>query len=239
MTGISLQRAAALSLAAHVAFFILTLLITRNSFISFTPKTYTVTIVSPKDKARPMVSKSPKVDPAKKKAGAIKEPKVQPKKMPVSKTRPEREAPSMEYVTKKIESLKAQKERERKDEAIEAIKQVKLSSIVDQLAASKTTGASEGPSKSDLLDNYTGRVQADIYKEWVFPNIDISNLEALISVKILRSGTIVVNSFKKSSGNRLFDSSALKAINKASPVDPPPFDTILEDVIIRFVPYEE
>ena len=59
------------------------------------------------------------------------------------------------------------------------------------------------------------------------------NLEAVISVTIMSNGTVKINSVEKSSGNVLFDRSVLRAINKASPVSPPPHEM---EIGLRFTP---
>ncbi|MFH2075814.1 MAG: energy transducer TonB, partial [Pseudomonadota bacterium] len=47
-------------------------------------------------------------------------------------------------------------------------------------------------------------------------------LEAVIDVTILRSGGVTAINFEKRSGNRYFDDSALKAVQKALPFPPLP-----------------
>lgn len=74
-----------------------------------------------------------------------------------------------------------------------------------------------------------------IWEEWVFPagTDDAAGLEAVISIKILKDGTIKIKDIEKSSGNPMFDGSALKAINRASPLKPPPFEM---EIGVRFTP---
>jgi colicin import membrane protein len=49
----------------------------------------------------------------------------------------------------------------------------------------------------------------------------------------MRDGTIKVQGIEKSSGNALFDRSAQRAIAKATPVTPPPYEM---EIGIRFYP---
>ena len=58
-------------------------------------------------------------------------------------------------------------------------------------------------------------------------------LEAIISVKILKDGTVIVQRVEKSSGNTLFDRSAIRALAKASPLPPPPYEM---EIGVRFYP---
>ena len=76
-----------------------------------------------------------------------------------------------------------------------------------------------------------------IRDEWeIPPDFDSSGLEVEISIKIDRSGKVVYKAIEKSSGNILFDQSALKAISKASPLDIPPLLLVMEEIVLRFYP---
>jgi colicin import membrane protein len=88
-------------------------------------------------------------------------------------------------------------------------------------------------SKGSLFDSYYGKITNEIRKEWVYPDIGEKNLQAIIFVKIMRDGTIKVQGIEKSSGNALFDRSAQRAIAKATPVTPPPYEM---EIGIRFYP---
>ena len=68
---------------------------------------------------------------------------------------------------------------------------------------------------------------------WVFPDTGKKDLEAIISIRILKDGTIISQRIEKSSGNPLFDRSAIKALAKASPLSPPPYEM---DIGVRFYP---
>ena len=52
-------------------------------------------------------------------------------------------------------------------------------------------------------------------------------------MKIAKDGTLSVQGVEKKSGNTLFDRSALRAIAKASPVAPPPYEM---EIGMRFFP---
>jgi len=62
---------------------------------------------------------------------------------------------------------------------------------------------------------------------------DERTIEAIVSVRILKDGTALVQKVEKSSGNALFDRSALKALAKASPLAPPPYEM---EIGVRFYP---
>lgn len=81
--------------------------------------------------------------------------------------------------------------------------------------------------------DYYSMIVKRIHQEWVFPESLDRNLEAIISIKIAKDGSIKIDRIEKSSGNQLFDRYALRAINKASPLPPPPQEM---EVGVRFYP---
>jgi colicin import membrane protein len=81
-------------------------------------------------------------------------------------------------------------------------------------------------------DYYT-KITKEIWQQWVFPETGDKNLEAIISIRIMRDGAVLISRVEKSSGNSLFDKSAVRAISKASPVTPPPREM---EIGVRFYP---
>jgi colicin import membrane protein len=230
MSGPSLQRAAALSMAVHVALFFMGMAVARNPFLSLTPKVYEVTIYTPE--VKPPETKRNHVEPP---PPPTKRPKTKPKRAP----RKQADIPR-QYVSEKLDAIKTKKEKERyMSERLEDIQKRKKIQSIRQLAASRAAKAESASAKAEILDGYKRKIQAEIYEGWVFPDIDIKNLEALISIRILKNGSITVNRFESPSGSKPFDRSALKAINKASPVEPPPFGAPIDEIIVRFIPHDE
>ncbi|MEN2993750.1 MAG: energy transducer TonB [Thermodesulfovibrio sp.] len=80
---------------------------------------------------------------------------------------------------------------------------------------------------------YLALISGLIRYHWNIPETVPKNLEAVISVRILPDGQIIIEGFEKSSGNTLFDSSVIKAIKNSSPL-PPPKDEVV--VGLRFKP---
>jgi colicin import membrane protein len=74
------------------------------------------------------------------------------------------------------------------------------------------------------MNKYYAMIWARIKNQWVLPQsiLPRENIEAVVNVKILRSGAVTELSFEKRSGNRYFDESAMKAIRKADPLPPLP-----------------
>ncbi len=85
---------------------------------------------------------------------------------------------------------------------------------------------------------YYSMIWSRIKGKWALPEgiLPGENVEAVISAKILKGGTVNSLSFEKQSGNKFFDESAMRAIKKASPFPPLP-EWIKEESIeigIRF-----
>jgi TonB family protein len=74
------------------------------------------------------------------------------------------------------------------------------------------------------MNEYYAMVWMRIKGRWAFPKSMLSNrnMEAVVHVRILRSGDIADLWYEKSSGNKYFDESALKAVKKANPFPPLP-----------------
>jgi colicin import membrane protein len=84
-----------------------------------------------------------------------------------------------------------------------------------------------------LFDAYYSKIRDEIWQEWVYPDTGQKDLETIISIRIMKDGIVSVQKIEKSSGNPLFDSSAIKAITKASPLPPPPYEM---EIGVRFYP---
>ena len=83
------------------------------------------------------------------------------------------------------------------------------------------TGGGEGKVK---MDAYYAVIWSLIRSQWALPGdiVPRGNIEAIVHARILRSGAVTELSFEKRSGNRYFDESAMKAIQKANPFPPLP-----------------
>ena len=83
--------------------------------------------------------------------------------------------------------------------------------------------SSGGGDVNDKMGPYYSAIWSRIKGQWVFPGLQPGDSwETVIHVTILRSGAVTGINFEKRSGNRYFDDSALKAIQKASPFPPLP-----------------
>lgn len=97
-------------------------------------------------------------------------------------------------------------------------------------AASKagvTENPKNQPAESEInarMSEYYATVWMRIKRMWALPQsmIPNKNMEAVVHVRIMRSGEIADLRYEKSSGNKYFDESALKAVKKADPLPPLP-----------------
>ncbi len=86
------------------------------------------------------------------------------------------------------------------------------------------TAQGEAAGMSMNMRVYYSTIWSMIKGKWALPGgiVPDDNIEAVLSVKILRDGVVTNLSFEKRSGNRYFDESAMRAIKKASPFPPLP-----------------
>jgi colicin import membrane protein len=90
-------------------------------------------------------------------------------------------------------------------------------------------GSGSGPRTLEVIKIYQAEIQYQIQKNWAFPPQLADNnfdLEAMLGIKILRSGEIEDIWFDKKSGNHNLNESAHKAIMKSNPLPPLPDEYI-------------
>jgi len=219
----SLQKTTALSLALHISFLCIALLLLRQSNKHVMPSPYVVSLVSPAVlKGKTMDIREGKGLPKPLKDTSVVEavPKQDMKK---------RDKKREEMVEEKIAAIAAKKKVERL---------VKLRSEISLKASSNIgKGTSEiSPvqgEKGSLFDEYYAKIRKEIWQQWAFPATGQKDLEATISIKIIKDGTIFIQKIEKSSGNPFFDKSAIRALTKASPISPPPYEM---EIGVRFYP---
>jgi len=200
-------------------------------------RSYFVNLVGPIE--RPAMKRSSKshanapVPEVKTKKTETKTKKTETKKLNKPLPKADMSLETDKTVSKEIERIKAiralSKQKKKKEEAknheIEVIRQSVLGS------ASKGPAGIPSPLQSTESDAYYGLITEKIWSEWIYPEYDSSGLEVVISFKIDVQGKVVSQEIEKSSGNVLFDRSAVKAILKASPLPPPPAEM---DIGVRF-----
>jgi colicin import membrane protein len=232
MRGLSLQKATIISFALHLTVFLAAVLILRHTSRMVMPAPYTVNLVSPDvikgiDK-RADVYKRADADKGRDE-NVVQETKESVAPSASAKKSKKEIAKEKEMLEKKISAIAAKKK-------IEKI--VKLRSVITLKASGdnrnlneKTVSAPSG--KGGTSEDYYTKITKEIWQQWVYPNVGKKDIEAVVSIKILRDGTAIVQKIEKSSGNSVFDKSALRALAKASPLPPPPYEM---EIGVRFYP---
>jgi len=149
-------------------------------------------------------------------------------------------------VKKKSASLKPKKkktslsEKKREKEVIEKA----LAKISKELEEQKLKGATFGRETISLRYKwYYDQIWYKVKANWILPKEVIAektSLETWIVIKIGRSGELIEMSIEKSSKNRLYDESCLRAIKKSAPFPPLPvnYPQSIMELGIRFRPEE-
>ncbi len=228
MNTLSLRTAAVVSLLLHVLLFLTASVAFRNTTRLKLPEVYSVKVVTTggkkggppgirqikriKERRRKILSKKKAVVVEKE----VRETVRKGVKEPVKEERP------LVSVEEEIALLKAKKEIE---ERVKLKRQVLVS--LEEIGG---TGGAE----MTVEDAYWAEVRQRIWQEWVVPEFLIKEgLEAVISIRVKRDGTVEILEVESSSGEPLFDRAAIRALQKASPLPPPPRQM---DITVRFTP---
>lgn len=165
------------------------------------------------------------------------------KKIEVSSTRPKKIISDDSIIRDSIDALRAKKDIER---LVSLRKMIDVEGTQGSVgrdhkaeikSKSEYSGAnviSQGTLSQGKGDDYYSLIVQQIRQQWVFPERLEKDLEAIVSIKISKDGKVSIERIEKSSGNKLFDRSVLMAINKASPLPPPPLTDM--EIGIRFRP---
>ncbi|MBZ0154978.1 MAG: TonB C-terminal domain-containing protein [Alphaproteobacteria bacterium] len=236
----SFQSALLSSLFLHVLLVIAAVFGVRHSSFYKTPAPYVVSLMDESSSAAPRRSggESPKEElPREEKE--TQEPAV------VAPPPPEKEKPSAKK--KEDESLVQDRiaalEAKRKIEKLASLRKVidiappgsaapaATRLPVPPLKESGPGGSGAAPSGGA---DYYSLVVSKIRQQWVYPETLDRDVEAVISIRIAKDGSVTIDRLEKSSGNRLFDRSVMSAITKASPLPAPPPG--VEEIGVRFRP---
>ena len=182
--------------------------------------------------------------------------KKPPKKEPPPKKTVEKKEKQKEIAGKKSEQEPA-KAQKKQAEKIEKQRQAQLKDALARMKASvdsKGRGAqgtnyggngtggdagSGGAGEADPLELYKLKIQLAIQQNWVFNDVMAGlnqDLEAIIFIKILKSGEIRDISFETRSGNHYLDASAKKALQRANPLPELPKGMSSYEVVLGFSP---
>lgn len=238
------------SAVLHVLFIIFVTVPVRTKEKEY--KNYFVNLVGPADVRRPVKAAREK-EPVPPKTITEKIPandkdalktKLQPQQMDVPKKgvslEPEKSAERVSREIARLQALKAlstkkkqkeeqiEKGRRNEEEVAQAIEIIRKNKLGD---VPKGTGALPGTQSSEDINPYITMVQQKIWDQWIHPEFSSEDLEAVLSFQIDRKGNIVSPKIVQSSGNVLFDRSAMKAILKAGPLPPP---VVEDEFVVRF-----
>ncbi|MBI3376926.1 MAG: TonB family protein [Nitrospirae bacterium] len=220
----SLPVTAFFSFLLHVTFIFTALITIKNANHFALPSAYIVSLVSPEESRRPGQGKE---------VTAVQPDEPEQKmKLPSEPSKSKASEDAKQYSSDRIAALEATRKAKRV---------VKLRNMVSIKGADKegkdtkeiSPPVKNGGNETLILEGYSEKIGKEIRQRWAFPEAWGKNLEAVISVTIMSNGTVKINSVEKSSGNVLFDRSVLRAINKASPVSPPPHEM---EIGLRFTP---
>jgi len=215
----SLQKTTALSLGLHISFLLISFLLLRQSSHFLMPSSYTISLVGPEvlksiGKAKSQISPETLRDTSVKEGVPMEDMKKTSKKE--------------DLIEEKISAIEAKKRVERI---------VRLRSVISLKGDVSNKNISDTPSintgKGSISEDYYTKIRNQIWQQWVYPDTGKKDLEAIISIRIMKDGTISIQKIEKSSGNPLFDKSAIKAISKANPLPPPPYEM---EVGVKFYP---
>jgi TolA protein len=218
----SLQKTAIVSLALHLIVFLITVLLLKQSSRFVMPSPYTVNLVSPG-----MLHRSA---PIRGEAARV----VQDTAESITRTGVDMKSKkdTVEEKQKIKEKISALEAKNRIKRIVELRSMISLKGGIND-RSTQTASASSSHAKGDLFDDYYRKITGEIWQQWVYPNTSRKDIEAIVSIKILKDGTALVQKVEKSSGNALFDRAALKALAKASPLAPPPYEM---EIGVRFYP---
>jgi colicin import membrane protein len=199
-------------------------------------KAYYVNLVGPVKTpriGRPPVAKKSKKKVAAKKRVAIKRKTAAPENRTkeISKAVPKKSLKPSTRITKEIERIRAISELSKKRrEERETTQEVEV--VKKRIYDSSQKGAGI-PGKGEHMDSdsYYALITQKIWSEWIYPDFGSARFEVIVSIKIDSEGKVVSQAIEETSGNMLFDRSALKAISKASPLPPPPVEM---EIGVRF-----
>lgn len=220
-----IRKPVAFSVLLHLTFLVLAIVLVKYSRNIVMPSPYTVSLVSPENARQPgtPVSQSKAVEA--KTAETKKTPEDSKKMIDANKK------VDQQRLEDRISELVSKKKVERIVK-LRSVISVKASGTKTAAKPSEKEGAAGGV-KGTSMDTYTEKIREEIRQEWIYPDMGKKELETVVSVIIRRDGMIAVQGIEKSSGDLLFDRSVLKAVTKASPVTPPPYEM---EIGIRFYP---
>lgn len=219
-----LYFSAAFSLFLHGIFFVLAIVLVSHQAKTKIDRPYIVSIVS--DTSSTQVAESPSAN--QETTASQQKENISRPPAPVVKDVPKKSTDD-KIVQDRISEMMAKKKIE-KMVAMRANIDMASSSKPSNIVNKKGSSTPQGRGKGD----YLSLVRAKIMEKWIYPESIDKDLEAIITIKIKKDGSVQLIGLEKSSGNRLFDRTALSAINSITSLPTPPDG--IEEIGIRFKP---
>jgi colicin import membrane protein len=155
-------------------------------------------------------------------------PKVEIKK-PAAKEHPKNTPKKTAKPKVDLKQTKAQQQEAlNRLKALEAIEKFKEAEAAKQKTQEyKGNVVTEGSSLTGLaqieFDRYLSQIETNIRQNWNLPKwLEDANLRAQVRVMIDERGYVINKKIETSSGNESFDDTVIAAVEKASPLPPPP-----------------
>lgn len=218
-----IHSAFGLSIFSHLLIIAVTFIIAKQSAVNRPVSPYTVTLVDSViqtgSQAESSSEKTVSVDKDKKLDQQKKETAI-------------RKSNDDNIVKDRIDAMYAKKKLER---LVSLRRVVEIGSHKTEIKTDGTKSVVQGKGmhSTSITGDYYSMVIQKIRQQWIFPESADAELETVISIRISRDGRITIDRVEKSSGNPLFDRSAIRAITNSSPLPPPPQDM---EVGVRFRP---
>lgn len=139
-------------------------------------------------------------------------------------------ASSIDELKKKMEENRLSKERvaRLKEELSSRAAQPAVEAArpkTPQAANPATGGGAPRASLEEKYSAYYGLLRDKVQENWIYPQgLKDNRISIIVSMKIARNGKLLDANVEKSSGNKAFDDSLLKAIRKAAPFPALPAD---------------
>ena len=200
----------------------------------------TVDLPSPKaakpKKQAPIVKPKPKIQKVKKKEAKVAPPptKSKPKPKKAVSLRPKKPKPKPvatkdtdKLLSKRLKNLE-ERVKEKESEALIKNRLSAIRSSVEAKAKKSATVAAgmgaESGQQNEVLRLYCIEIWARVRNHWILPEqlLDKTGLTSIVVVRIAQDGRVVKAEHEHKSGHALFDQSAMRAVQKASPFPPLP-----------------
>lgn len=210
----------------------------------------------PEPKPKPKPKPEPKPEPKKAEVAVKPEPEPEAKadvESAVEKLRQKvRKEEELKSVSERIEALKREKaaQREEVESSLEKLREELLAASTRETGDRGTSPeAGVTPRRAGTkftresleaeYPEYYGEIHDRVWENWNYPvNLATEETSVIISIKIGRKGELLELAVEEGSGNRFFDESLVRAVEKSAPFPPLPegFAADFLETGLRFCP---